>query len=168
MPEKVALQSMEITSLVEGDIAAQTDNFWSQLADIHKAAFNAIGESGWDADSIKSTAHQTGAVLVVAGHEGVVSGFALLRFVTDEVELITMAVDPAHAGIGIGQKILCAAIENSRDCGAQNFFLEVRTDNEPALRLYEKQGFQPSGLRPDYYKMADGSKRDAKILSLKL
>ena len=35
--------------------------------------------------------------------------------------------------------------------GINSIFLEVRRDNEPAKRLYEKHGFTAVGLRKNYY-----------------
>lgn len=35
--------------------------------------------------------------------------------------------------------------------GAQRIFLEVRSRNDPAIGLYQKQGFRTIGTRKNYY-----------------
>jgi ribosomal protein S18 acetylase RimI-like enzyme len=34
----------------------------------------------------------------------------------------------------------------------EQYTLEVRTSNSPAITLYEQYGFQPAGMRPGYYR----------------
>ena len=42
-------------------------------------------------------------------------------------------------------------IENAKSIGAKRMLLEVRVNNNPALKLYEKFGFTKMGLRKRYY-----------------
>ena len=70
---------------------------------------------------------------------------------TGECELENMAVDPSQRRQGIGQ-LLVASVQAW--CGQQranSVRLEVRADNAPAVRLYERLGFVVVGRRPDYY-----------------
>jgi [ribosomal protein S18]-alanine N-acetyltransferase len=62
----------------------------------------------------------------------------------------TIGVDPACHGAGIGTRLLRALLAESARRGGP-VFLEVRTDNAPALALYEKHGFRVVGLRKNYY-----------------
>ena len=51
----------------------------------------------------------------------------------------------------------------SRDAaarGASRLLLEMRRGN-PAEMLYRSFGFDPIGMRPSYYRMADGTRIDA-------
>ena len=66
-----------------------------------------------------------------------------------EYEIHTIGVDPAYQGQGIGRHLLLALLEYA-DGGT--IFLEVRTDNEPAINLYESVGFARMGLRRRYYR----------------
>jgi ribosomal-protein-alanine N-acetyltransferase len=66
-----------------------------------------------------------------------------------EYEIHTIGVDPAYQGQGIGRGLLTELLEYASG-GA--IFLEVRTDNEPAIGLYESVGFVNVGLRKRYYR----------------
>ena len=47
-----------------------------------------------------------------------------------------------HRGKGIGEALMRAAIDEARSHGLRELWLEVLFPNEPALRLYEKLGFE--------------------------
>lgn len=66
-----------------------------------------------------------------------------------EYEIHTVGVDPAYQGQGIGRRMLIDLLEHAQG-GA--VFLEVRTDNVPAIKLYESFGFVNVGLRRRYYR----------------
>ena len=66
-----------------------------------------------------------------------------------EYEIHTIGVDPAYQGQGIGRRLLSELLEYAAG-GA--VFLEVRTDNEAAIALYESVGFVNVGLRRRYYR----------------
>lgn len=67
-----------------------------------------------------------------------------------ETSVHTIGVDPAWQGRGVGRTLLRALLSIA-DSVAAPVFLEVRTDNEPAIRLYESEGFVRLGLRRRYY-----------------
>jgi [ribosomal protein S18]-alanine N-acetyltransferase len=66
-----------------------------------------------------------------------------------EYEIHTIGVDPAYQGHGIGRQLLASLLEWA-DGGA--VYLEVRTDNEAAIALYQSAGFVNIGLRKRYYR----------------
>jgi ribosomal-protein-alanine N-acetyltransferase len=67
-----------------------------------------------------------------------------------ECEIHTIGVDPEFQGRGIGKAMLEALLDRA-DALQAPVFLEVRTDNTPAITLYEKHGFAQIGLRKRYY-----------------
>lgn len=91
-------------------------------------------------------------------------GFALIRTIAGEAELLTIAVDPAHRREGRGRAILLHAVERARAGGAEQMFLEVAADNLPAIALYETTGFVRTGLRYNYYRLPDGTRLDAVLM----
>jgi [ribosomal protein S18]-alanine N-acetyltransferase len=66
-----------------------------------------------------------------------------------EYEIHTLGVDAAYQGQGIGRQLLTALLEYA-DGGT--IFLEVRTDNDAAISLYESVGFVRVGMRRRYYR----------------
>jgi ribosomal-protein-alanine N-acetyltransferase len=66
-----------------------------------------------------------------------------------EYEIHTIGVDTAHQGEGIGRGLLNRLLDIA---AGGVIFLEVRTDNEAAIGLYESAGFTRLGLRKRYYR----------------
>jgi ribosomal-protein-alanine N-acetyltransferase len=67
-----------------------------------------------------------------------------------EASVHTIAVDPRWQGHGIGTTLLETMLAIAEDVAAP-VFLEVRTDNASAIRLYERHGFVRLAVRKRYY-----------------
>ena len=80
-----------------------------------------------------------------------VVGFALVRCVSDEGELLFIVVGAPHRSSGLGTMLLESLLEEIGKRGIQTLFLEVSEANLAAQRLYEKLGFERIGLRERYY-----------------
>ena len=81
-----------------------------------------------------ATAPRVGFAFVESGRPNPTE--PLLRF---------LAVEPDGEGSGIGRALLADAIDNTAIGGFRSLVLEVRTNNEPAIELYTRAGFEPSG-----------------------
>ncbi len=68
-----------------------------------------------------------------------------------EYEVHTIGVDPAYQGRGVGRALLDELLAFAE---GGTVFLEVRTDNVPAITLYERNGFVTVGLRKRYYQVS--------------
>lgn len=88
------------------------------------------------------------------------AGFALLRAMFDEEELLLFAVLPQYRGQGLGAALLKAVIADASTRGIRRLFLEMRRNN-PAGKLYAGFGFRTIGIRPGYYRIASGERLDA-------
>ncbi|MEJ6013469.1 ribosomal protein S18-alanine N-acetyltransferase [Corynebacterium sp. H127] len=79
------------------------------------------------------------------------AGLSLLGTHEDpEFEIHTIGVDPASQGEGIGGQLM-DQLMHVADLMRGPVFLEVRTDNVPAIKMYEKYGFSNIGIRKNYY-----------------
>jgi ribosomal-protein-alanine N-acetyltransferase len=87
----------------------------------------------------------------VAVNESKVCGFLVARRVGSDIEILNFAVRPNERRCGIGQALLCHAMQWARDLNAQNVLLEVRASNYAALHFYQRRGFAVVGRRPRYY-----------------
>ena len=64
---------------------------------------------------------------------------------TDSVTLISMWVAPDARRSGLGEALIDAAIEWARANGVNRLLLYVVDDNAPAIALYARKGFRPTG-----------------------
>jgi [ribosomal protein S18]-alanine N-acetyltransferase len=64
--------------------------------------------------------------------------------------LMNIAVDPSQRRRGIAWALLERMIERAGP--EQQYTLEVRPSNAPAITLYERLGFRAAGRRPRYYR----------------
>lgn len=90
-------------------------------------------------------------------------GFALFRRIGAEAELLRLATDPVARRRGVGAGLLGSSLAAIRFLGARECWLEVRADNLPARRLYERFGFRRGERRRGYY--ADGGDALVYVLS---
>ncbi|MDO9371601.1 MAG: N-acetyltransferase [Gammaproteobacteria bacterium] len=84
---------------------------------------------------------------------GQVTGNAVLlcRSNSTQARLYSLVVHPQHHGRGIARALLDAVEHTAAGRGCHRLSLEVRADNAPALRLYQKAGFQLIRQITDYY-----------------
>lgn len=75
-------------------------------------------------------------------------GFWLM---VDEAHIATVASHPNWRGCGLGQWLMLALLDVAAERGAALATLEVRANNAPAQKLYEKLGFAIVGRRRRYY-----------------
>ncbi len=117
-----------------------------RCAELERLLF--AGEDPWDARVFVDVV-EDGYPYLAARVEGALVGYAGLGPAGAEAEVHTIAVDPAHQGRGIGRALLRALLVLA---GSATVFLEVRTDNEPAMALYRSEGFAVVGIRRGYYR----------------
>jgi len=58
-----------------------------------------------------------------------------------------IGVLPAYRGKGIGGRLLAACISKAKMNGITRITLEVRADNQPAIKLYERAGFEREAVK---------------------
>jgi ribosomal-protein-alanine N-acetyltransferase len=111
------------------------------------------GDEPWPARAFLAELAAKHNHYLAARSEGRLVGYAgisrLGRVRPYEYEVHTIGVDPDFQGQGIGRRLLAGMIEFA---AGGTVFLEVRTDNVPAIKLYESVGFVNIGLRKRYYR----------------
>ena len=70
-------------------------------------------------------------------------------------------------GRGIGRALLHAAVDWAREIGVTKLELHVFPWNEPAIRLYERFGFEREGVRRGHY-LREGEEVDAILMAYRL
>jgi ribosomal-protein-alanine acetyltransferase len=98
----------------------------------------------------------------VAAQKQEVVGVVAARVVSDEAEILNLAIVPAWRRQGIGQQLVDTAINAARAEGVQSVFLEVRESNGAARAFYAGLEFTQVGRRRSYYREPT---EDALVLS---
>jgi [ribosomal protein S18]-alanine N-acetyltransferase len=88
---------------------------------------------------------------LVADDGGVLAGYAGLLAAGTQGDVLTLAVAADRWGQGTGSALLEALLAEAARRGCREVFLEVRTDNARAQRLYRRYGFTQIGIRRGYY-----------------
>ena len=89
-------------------------------------------------------------------------GYIYYSDIYDRVEINQFEIDLIHRNCGKGKKFLKKFIETVD----KDITLEVKIDNNPAIKVYEDNGFKKMAIRKGYYKGIDGilmeRKKDSK------
>lgn len=112
------------------------------------------GDPPWSAEEFRSElagVPETRWYTVAEAESGELAGYAGLRVVDGTADIQTVAVAPAHQRHGLGTMLLGALIDEARRRRATEMLLEVRADNEPALALYQRHGFEQIARRRGYF-----------------
>lgn len=138
-----------------------------RIMDVMEAAFDPAWAEAWNRRQVSDSLTLPHTHYLLAGAEGEplaseseAAGFALTRFAPGEEELLLIGVRPDLRGKGIGCALLTRAFIEARGRGAERMFLEMR-DNNPAVSLYRRMGFEPIGRRKAYYRLPSGQFLDA-------
>jgi ribosomal protein S18 acetylase RimI-like enzyme len=83
-----------------------------------------------------------GFILMARIKNNIVGTAALIAAKDGQLELSKMAVDPNYQGLGIGEKLVNAAIQQYQATDFKGLFLESNKRLTPAISLYDKVGFK--------------------------
>jgi ribosomal protein S18 acetylase RimI-like enzyme len=128
----------------DGPLAALDASAWSPESGFPSVAQRGVS-SFFSAES-PPEAH------LVCEIDGTLAGYIRLKPATPLPEnahvigVFGLAVAPAARRRGAGSALLAAAEEFARGQGARKLSLRVLSTNAPAIRLYERLGFQREGL----------------------
>lgn len=90
-------------------------------------------------------------LVVVHKPDGRISGYIIYWKVGDDVQVNNIAVHPDLRRLGLAEALMRHVIDRVRREGAVFMTLEVRESNTAARALYDKLGFEPMGVRKNYY-----------------
>ena len=126
---------------------------WWDIEPVMALEVELFGNEAWSQTMIWSelAEHTTRHYLVASAEERIVAYAGLCAYPPHESYVQTIAVAPDAQGHGLGTRLLAALVEESQRRGCKRLDLEVRADNDAAIRLYERHGFTRIGLRRGYY-----------------
>lgn len=121
-----------------------------QVLDIEQRAYPWPWTEGMFVDSLRN-----GHLCFSISEQQSLLGYIIVYVAVGECHVLNVCVDPDHQGKGIGNQLLRHALQAALELGADSAFLEVRVSNVPAITLYERNGFEQVGRRPNYYPAGD-------------
>lgn len=114
-----------------------------------------IFSDAWSYRDIQDLICTEGGMCFTAIDGGEVIAYVIGRLIAPEGEIYRVAVAPHKRQRGIGYRLLDYAVKTAKGQGLERLFLEVRSKNVPAIRLYTAYGFKEIGIRKNYYKNPD-------------
>ena len=121
----------------------------------------AVFSQPWSRQGFLDAIAMEDTVFLVAEEEGQILGYVGMYVSLDEGEITNVAVSPEARRKGVGQSLLETLKQEAEARQLAQIVLEVRVSNEPAIRLYQRNGFENVGLRKGFY---EKPKEDAYIM----
>lgn len=110
-----------------------------------------FGSGAWSRAAYEDELMAPGRKYLAAVDEsGTIVGYAGIALAPDS-EVMTVGVSSGWRRRGIGTRLLEALLAAAREVRARRVFLEVRTTDSGARRIYERAGFCAVGVRRGYY-----------------
>jgi len=94
-------------------------------------------------------------VFVVAVEKGLIVGFLIFLHIDTKLEVIKIATSKKFLRQGVGSGLIDFMIEYGKERGHEGIILEVNENNNSAINLYKKKGFNPIHVRKKYYHNTD-------------
>jgi ribosomal-protein-alanine N-acetyltransferase len=112
-----------------------------------------FGEEAWSRQMLEGELAEQprSRYYLVADEDGAMAGYAGLLMAAAQADVLTLAVAADRWGRGTGSALLEALLAEATRRRCSEVFLEVRTDNDRAQRLYRRYGFSQIGIRKGYY-----------------
>lgn len=114
-----------------------------------------------------------GRMWFVAEYEGQVVGQCSVGLVRNNERFrhrasVAFVLLKAYWGLGIGGRMMRECVRWCEDHGVEQIELDVLKDNERAIAMYQRFGFEVVGMMPNALKYADGTYGDEYLMVKKL
>ena len=129
MDLKLSKMSIEDLNSIKNVLASEFDNFWSYD----------VLEEELECDN--------SYVIVAKVDENTIIGFAGLKVILDEADIMNIVVKKSYRNLGLGSILLQNLINISKLQNLKSITLEVAENNLPAIHLYKKFMFHGNESR---------------------
>jgi ribosomal-protein-alanine acetyltransferase len=130
---------MEIRKMTEADLP--------EVCEIEKENFS----EPWSEEDFRDAIKNENNVYLVAEMKERIAGYCGCWGISGEGDIYNVAVKKDFRRQSIGFHLLSELKKEAAARGITSLTLEVRISNVPAIALYEKLGFEHSGIRRDFY-----------------
>ncbi len=117
-----------------------------RLAEIERNCFS----EPWSEAVLEEFLGRNGSVVLAAVSAVTVVGYVTGAYVLDQADIYNIAVTDGYRRKGVGDALLREFFAALPD-GVKSVGLEVRESNSAAIFLYKKNGFEPVGMRKNFY-----------------
>ena len=145
MDFEISKMSIEDLKSIKDILSSNFDNFWSYD----------VLEDELECDN--------SYVIVAKNSENIIVGFAGLKVILDEANIMNIVVKKDFRNCGIGAILLKNIIKKARKLEIKKIYLEVNDTNLPAINLYKKFNFKQIGIRKKYYGNNNGILMDLSL-----
>jgi len=83
--------------------------------------------------------------------DGEIIGYGLAQIKQHWAHVINICIAVNYRGLGLGRKMILHLLTEARNHNAAFAWLEVRPDNQVAIKLYKSLGFSIAKMRKNYY-----------------
>ena len=111
----------------------------------------------WNANTFFNELENENSYYLVAKINNEIVGFAGMKIILDEADVMNVVTKKDKRNLGIGFCILEKLIYIAKEKDIKKLTLEVNEKNLAAIHLYEKFGFKQVAVRNKYYNNADNA-----------
>ena len=142
---------------------------WRDIPRLVELETELFADAAWSAETwwAELAGRPRRSYVVLEGGDGI-EGYAGVDLGGDVADVMTLAVVPGWRGRALGDLLVGELVRRAGKSGAGSVMLEVRADNGPARRLYERHGFEEVSVRRRYYRQPDGPDVDALVMRRRL
>lgn len=133
---KISKMSLEDFELIKSTLITKFDDFWNS-------------------ETLENELKSKNSYYIVAKINDDIVGFAGIKVVLDEADIMNIVTKKDMRNLGIGSALFKAIIDYSKNNGINKLTLEVNENNLSAIHLYEKYGFEKIAERAKYYNGTD-------------
>lgn len=109
----------------------------------------------WNSDTLKQEIESKNSYFIIAKYENEIIGFAGIKIIFDEADLMNIVVKKSARNQHIGSLLLDNLLKYAKENNILSIMLEVNEKNTPAILLYKKYGFEQISVRKNYYNKDD-------------
>ena len=132
MDIKILTMTLSDLNNIKDILETQFDNFWNEKV-LEEELSNGFSK------------------YIVAKFEDEIVGFAGLKIILDEADIMNIVTKKCYRNQGIASLLLENLITMSHKLNLNSINLEVNEANAEAIHLYKKFEFQEIGIRKNYY-----------------
>lgn len=128
------------------------DDFY-QIKDVLISDFDDF----WNVNTLEQELTNENSHYLVAKIENQIVGFAGIKSVLDEADIMNIVTKKDKRNLGIGSALLEKLLNVAKEKEIKKITLEVNESNISAIHLYKNFGFKEISIRENYYNKTDNA-----------